>query len=589
MYTKYIKTFLIIFYSIVIFNLLHLPNSKSGGYELSIYTSMPNYFWLSFITIISLTYLILILYILSDESLPNYLIIFIISIILLIYQIIFLLPILRGYLFYGSEDPMSHVGFIVDIISTGYVGEDNFYPMIHILVAELTMLSKVSYLDIIMWVPSLISFSYVLFTILFCKRLNIDQKKLILLLCSCSVPLFLGFHTYFTPYGLAFMAMIPMTLYTYIIQRRMAAPRYISIFIVLLIVVPFFHILIAFVLIYTLVMIYFFENKLVTIYDNLGAPKSLRSVYILAISTLVWFLSSTIWAGSIKKVANFLYGIAGVLPVDRAFGQIDSAASYYSFFELMLVLFNWIGAYIIFGITSTFFGLYFLRNVPKSTLHEKLFFYLLVVFTILMLVLMFIFPTGVDPLRPLRLLALPLHLFVGIMLYRLVEFNQNKVIKVITILLIFMIPAVICISNVHYSPTLLRPNEQITYMEFCGMDWLLIYKDLDVHHIGITPKCRFIDAILGNIKAFAREDFPKSYKEESYVGDHFNKIRNGELNSNKYLTVSLLDELLHTEIWSKTHRFNLSDFNYIESSSNLIKIYNNGEFRSFLFSSSGIY
>jgi hypothetical protein len=126
-------------------------------------------------------------------------------------------------------------------------------------------------------------------------------------------------------------------------------------------------------------------------------------------------------------------------------------------------------------------------------------------------------------------------------------------------------------------------------MEFCGMDWLLIYKDLDVHHIGITPKCRFIDAILGNIKAFAREDFPKSYKEESYVEDHFNKIRNGELNSNKYLTVSLLDELLHTEIWSKTHRFNLSDFNYIESSSNLIKIYNNGEFRSFLFSSSGIY
>jgi len=501
---------------------------------------------------------------------------------------IFLIPVIRSYFFYGSDDSMTHAGYILDIMSTGRIGESNFYPMAHLLVAILTFVSEISYVDIMKCFPAMVSILHIIILIVFTRALIVNHKKLLLLFILFNIPLHLGFHTYFTPYGLTALLMLPLILYTYILHLTRSYLNFTFIFLVFLVSIPFFHILIGFVIIYLFVMLYFLgffiKHKSylnIKLPTSLDLDKSYLPILILTITTFLWFINSTHWGGSVRKVARFLSESTGILPVDRAAGHISSAANYYTSSELAIVFINWFGAYILIGIVASLFAIYALKDLESTTFSEMLFLYIFIISFILVLILFFIFPTGVDPNRPLRLLALPMQLFVGIMLFKIKYLKFHKL-AFISILILIFISTYVCIFNVHYSPSLLRPNQQVTYMEYCGMEWLLTYKDLKISHIGITTKNRFLDAILGSSIASERKDFPKSYLNESYVGDNFKKIRNNELESDRYLTISYFDEILHITIWEKTKRFNIYDFKYIYSNANILKIYDNGEFKILL-------
>jgi len=126
----------------------------------------------------------------------------------------------------------------------------------------------------------------------------------------------------------------------------------------------------------------------------------------------------------------------------------------------------------------------------------------------------------------------------------------------------------------------MRPNEQVTQMEFSGMSWFFDSKDPHIQHIGITSKNRFSDALLGHYTALERKDMPKR-PDLYYVGDHFSKLRPELLTEKKYMTLSKSDELLYLEVWSKTKRFEERDFEKLETKSSTSKIYSNGEFRIF--------
>ena len=152
---------------------------------------------------------------------------------------------------------------------------------------------------------------------------------------------------------------------------------------------------------------------------SLDLDKSYLPILILTITTFLWFINSTHWGGSVRKVARFLSESTGILPVDRAAGHISSAANYYTSSELAIVFINWFGAYILIGIVASLFAIYALKDLESTTFSEMLFLYIFIISFILVLILFFIFPTGVDPNRPLRLLALPMQLFVGIMLFKI--------------------------------------------------------------------------------------------------------------------------------------------------------------------------
>ena len=46
--------------------------------------------------------------------------------------ILIFLPLIRGYFFYERSDSLSHIGMVKDILMTGHIASENFYPIFHI-------------------------------------------------------------------------------------------------------------------------------------------------------------------------------------------------------------------------------------------------------------------------------------------------------------------------------------------------------------------------------------------------------------------------------------------------------------------------
>ncbi len=135
-----VKIFTILSYAFIILAVLYLfLNSPVSGYEISIYKSIIPFWVLIFIAIA--IGVILLVYQAYKKIYDGFWYIFF-TLILSMF-IILTLPISRGYYFYGGNDPTGHCERIVEIISSGHFG-DNYYPIAHILGAELSSLGSIA-------------------------------------------------------------------------------------------------------------------------------------------------------------------------------------------------------------------------------------------------------------------------------------------------------------------------------------------------------------------------------------------------------------------------------------------------------------
>jgi hypothetical protein len=112
--------------------LIILVSNQANGYEISIYTAYPPYFWLLIIISLSFPFISMFLYSFISKTTDNEVNLFpqlvTASITLLI---LLLLPFFRGYLFYQSGDTFSHLGYIKDILA-GTISGGDIYPLFHI-------------------------------------------------------------------------------------------------------------------------------------------------------------------------------------------------------------------------------------------------------------------------------------------------------------------------------------------------------------------------------------------------------------------------------------------------------------------------
>jgi len=577
---KVLKIISSLCFILIILALTLINNEPTEGYEISIYTAVSPLVWVFLICSIVGGIIITVGHTFSKESTQSdwWLVGF--FIIMMSYIIIFLLPVLRGYAFYGAGDPLSHVGYIKDIYQTGHIGSGNFYPATHIIVAITTMISDAPYLAIIKLTPTMFSFLYFLFIFFLCKDLMRVEKKVAITVVSCYIPLILGYYTLFSPNGLALL-ILPLILHLYFSKTTERSLEYAILLILFLLVLPFFHILVAFFLTFVFIVHYIVEFVYAKSCKNMeiiaNPIPSINPILILLITTITWFSQSARWGGSAMRVSRWIRGEVVVKPINEATGMLEKANL--SFAEFVLLIIKMYGGYIIFGIIAFIGVLFVLRGIKSIPKNDLFLCFLLISTSVLSLLLVFVIPTGMDPLRPLRFVAFPLQLFVGLTLYKLTGIGKRRIINFLVILLL-LFPAVIGMFNVHYSPYIMRPNEQVTQMQFSGMSWFFGSKDPHVKHIGITSKHRFSDALLGRHVASERKDLPK-HPINYYVGDHFSKLSHDILLNKKYMTLSMFDEVLYTKVWSSTKRFEESDFEKPETESSTNKIYSNGEFRIF--------
>jgi hypothetical protein len=232
-----------------------LSKAPASDYELSIYDAIPIHVW--FILL-----LCVVLGIISNINIiflnANSFYWFIsLLLILLNTQIVMLMPLIRNYAFYGRGDALSILGQIKDIQSHYFISSDNIYPVIHLLIVELSLLGDVNVSKMMQFLPAFFSLLYVVFMYCLSKTIFTSGEKAELA-TTFSTVLFLTSFSTAMPHVMVIIQglgcfILPLFYYIYFKYLKFGIYNYSILLIILLILFPFFHPLIAIVVIIQLI------------------------------------------------------------------------------------------------------------------------------------------------------------------------------------------------------------------------------------------------------------------------------------------------------------------------------------------------
>ena len=169
---------------------------------------------------------------------------------------------------------------------------------------------------------------------------------------------------------------------------------------------------------------------------------------------------------------------------------------------------------------------------------------------------------------------------VGYLLYNFII--NNKRVKTALVFSLIFVSSLIAIFSLYYSPITMLRNQQNTIMDVSGMNWIITEKNLEFTTGDIaSPVFRFADLIYGFDFRLQRQDLSRRI-----LPDHFGGIYNKTfpIDEDRYLVITEFD--MNPSIMKQWKDFDPAfvkeDFIKITSCTNVDKIYENGEFRSYL-------
>jgi len=522
---KFVQVIIVANLSLLSYFLLTVPPSTM--YEPSVYVAYPWIFWVIYVLTIVLS---------QTEILitNNKKIIIISSIIICILTLILLsLPLIRGYLLYGRFDPLVHIGRTVDILNTGHIDNENFYPIMHILLSEAILTSNISISSITIFFPSafllLFGFWYVIF-----GRLLMNPKEIRYLLPVVFLPLFGRFTTTLMTSMLSFF-MIPLILWVWFKNDLSIGKK--SILLLFFIVnMIYFHILTA---IY-LVVIFILSD----IATYLSRDKySMGSYFTKSKFLTIPIVSAIFWIVSFKLLTRkLLLFIQSLLSGGYLNPFVKLYLSYYNKYQLsLLYLFK-----ISFFVYGTL-GILTLLSIKKIlevllVIREKNFyrvsfldmFSALGVVTFIIWMVITLFARFIEFNRVMKYIILFLLLYfpriTGDIVSKMGEIKLSTRRLFIFIILLLDITS---IFSAHPSPLIGYPNFQVLESEYTGIKWFFENKipTIKGYEQGI-PQYSFYASIYGysklvetNIRHWRYHQIPDhyGYGTHSSVGEIYSE------------------------------------------------------------------
>lgn len=302
----FIRAFCFILISI---SLLLMKFVKITGYEISIYKSLS---FPIFLLLIPITFSMVDIFIIKPKKL--YLIIDII-LFLIVGLIILLLPIIKGYTFYPMGDPPTHVGTIRDIIINGKF-EETIYPVTHILISYLYLISNIDFVRIAMFSAPLYSFIAIAYLYVLAYNIFEDVYKAVL-------GVLIGFFELSTvipnPHIFAVLS-IPLILIVFLRIVEFNSTGYKSIIIIFAILLPFFHPMVDIIFIMSILFMGIIYMFILSI-----SRWKMLFYYISAISTITFllWLWNNFWFWNYHIGRVFRWFIFGINETGR-FGDVTS-------------------------------------------------------------------------------------------------------------------------------------------------------------------------------------------------------------------------------------------------------------------------
>ena len=559
-----------------------ITTNPSQYYEFSIYQGYPLIFWISiFLTIIISQIMI----VFSKKSVSN---IFLWTIlILLMVSIVLLLPSIRNYFIYGRHDVLRHIGEIKLIENSNFMSNNNFYPIMHILVSITEMCSTINLGFLTNFFPFLFSILFGLWFFLFFK--SILKKYSYLLLSIIFLPIFGYWNPSMVGNMLSFF-MLPLILYLWINNNINRFSKLILISILLFNLV-FFHPLTT---IYFFIMMIIFDiSKFITEkYFNKKSENNIQYffkhpyiIFILLIPFFQWYLSFEKVQFNLQLFFNSLLSDSRI----NSFAETNllNIQKYQpSFMYIIRIISLRYGILLVLGFLTIISIILILKKFHKKYNYRLCFINLFSLIGLVFFGIITIISLNSSTVNYERILKyLILFSFPSIIL---LFYNLKR--KHVLICFLVLI-TLISMFSAHKSPLVGYENNQVLTGEYAGISFF--FESRNDNYLAYTQKISqnaFYQAIYDSESIEQEKNIPSSrrerdtsiipehygYSEYNLSGDYFENeayFLVGEVGRNYYQ--QLLPDAKSVWIWT------IEDFDHLNSDITSCCVYANNNFNVF--------
>jgi len=561
--------------------------NPAKGYELSIYESTPFLVWLLLILSITGGVAIIIHQVYTKEyKSSNFWLIGLLILILSRMSLLYI-PFIRGY-YTWRGDNISHIGSVKDVLLSGHVASDNFYPITHILLTEIISVSGVPIELIVNHSTALFSIFYVVSTYLLATAALPKKDAQLISVASIGGVLFNGYDAYLMPNGWSILY-LPLVFFLFIKSSK--SLEYRLLLVIMLILYPFFHPLSSTMLVISLltigfvsVLLHIIEYKKISL-NNILHNFPITQILIVLGILLPWILSFPQFYLNIRSLYTALTTGHSPDVITQMSATLDKINVHG--FEFVKLLIKIMGDDIIFLVLSTIAAIILLKSYKKNHKNlknsENLIILLGITFTIGIMYASYLFNIipGLGNINSQRLLAylvLFTPIFAGFSFHHFLSKERTHITASLCIVII-MTASIISILSLYPSPYIIRPNPEVTQMDMYGFEWFVDYKSRDIGCTYImSPPYRFADAILGDVGEDKRSDI-EHYAPQ--IPDHFNYIAHERLGESykkdRYAVITKMDKIIYDTVWRVVGRFHKEDFEKLETAETVDKLYTNRE------------
>jgi hypothetical protein len=570
-------------------------NSPCTGFESSIYSATPLVFWVAITLDIVCGIVIIVHQVSSGKHTQSRFWVIGLLLIGFAYTSLMALWIIRGYVQWGTGDPLSHIKLTSYIINDGHF-QLNFYPIAHIYLSEFTYLLNISDTVIYNYITLLFYVFYILFFYVMVKSL-FSSKGTIILATLAGITLVYVEGIGFAPNTLANL-FLPFAIFLFAKSSPSGNNIWKALFMVIIFLFPPFHPVPSLALLLIIVFIAIPDiiinsNKRNMIPSN-GIFSFRTPVFLfLLVWSIFWFSSFGVWTIMVNDIKNYFSGISlnHLVEINQ---QIQYANEYQ--YNVVVYFFKEYGVLLAYIIISLIAIPIIIKKASANSderslwaLYGPLF---IIALTIIVLLLL-----NVDfgPLRLLVYLSLIGAMFVGFIFNKLLEWSRSKTGQfafrfVFTgLVTLFLLVAFFGgILKLYPSKYTLEMNDQVTRTEIRGMEWFFYKENLNEPITGLSIQTeRYADYVLSPEEKTEHKYIKKEQlgaQEDQPMPWHFSYDNYSSLGAwytqTSYMIIIRSDRVRYRDVFPEIEniRFTAEDFNQIENDQSVSKLYTNGGF-----------
>ena len=563
---------------LVVSTAIVLTTPPATEYEISLYESYPAPFWGCVIGAL-FTGALLIFGSIGDPDDQSW----VLGTVLMLATdaMLLLMPLIRGYVMYGDADPLTHLGYVQDIVNTGATGA-NIYPLAHLLVVATADATGLEAMTLAMLIPVVFSAVYFGGMIYLLFQVADSRQGFLLGLPFVLLPILGYSHLLFRPFDFSIL-LIPVVLYLFFKSQRYPTPAIRAVLVLTLLSLLLYHPLTA-VFVTGIFMLYYvvqYVPRIRTIY------RSPTSSFGLSLAIIVSWYSN--FPGVILRfdtIYRVLFGTdSGDAPV-QAYAQTAQDATPALIDIVRFITFRFGTELVLFGLGGGLFGLAFLLSFRKRyelDMRTTVMGAVMGVFGIMGLSFLLL-DLIVTQERPWQVAKIGAVLMLGPLIHilwnRHGQHSQSlprSATSVVTVTLLILV--VLSTLTVYPSPLSGMTNDQVTAMEVEGSQWLTEHKtgDKELYHFDIEYR-RFHHAEHGVSVGlpFWEKFLPAhfNYTTNRYFGQNYG--------SDKYVIINRKGRIFYQKTfpdYPQRWKYTSQDFQRFNRDRTVDRSYDNGDLR----------